>query len=176
MNNAATDTQIVIFRVGSEQYALPTASAREVINYEPPRRLPGSEAWVLGVINLRGEIIPVCDLTSALGLPTSGTPGKTIICDSGSGSVGLVVDEVIAVTSITAEDVTRPQNLSHPALAGVINRDGTLIVLLDLDMAIAGEVPGHVHGGAGAAGTAPSGAGTAASEDDRPDAGWREAA
>lgn len=144
MTAHGTDMQIVVFRVGVEQYALPTTAAREVINYEMPRRLPGADPWVEGVINLRGEIIPVCNLMRALGTAADcedavSAHSKTIICDSEAGSVGLVVDEVTAVLTITPNELDRPSSMSHPALVGVIRLDDTLVVLLELEHVLSGE-------------------------------------
>lgn len=138
MESHANDKQLVVFRIGREQYALPTTSAREVINYDQPRRLPGADAWVLGVINVRGEIIPICDLSAALGLAVTPAATKIIICDVESGSVGLMVDEVTSVMTISEDEITHPKTLNHPALAGVVNLETGLVVLLDLDEAIGG--------------------------------------
>lgn len=138
MHNSQTESQIVIFRVSEDRYALPTETAREVITYVRPRRLPGSRAWVEGVINLRGEIIPVCDLSLALGLEVSEDRGQIVICDTATDSVGLIVDEVLAVTTIDLTEVSEPASMSHPAMSGVIELDGSLVMLLSLDAAVSG--------------------------------------
>lgn len=130
-----TDTQLVVFRIGRERYALPTSSAREVVNYEKPRQLPGADNWVLGVLNVRGEIIPICDLTHALGLEPINSPERIIICDSAGGGLGIVVDEVLSVMSVSAEDVNETAAIKHPALVGVIQDDDGLIVMLNLSEA-----------------------------------------
>jgi len=96
--------QIVTFRIGRERFALPTGSAREVILYEVPRRLPGSQKWVDGVINLRGEIIPVCDLLVALGIDGVTTREQIIVCDAPDGSLGLIVEEVTSVIRVKADE------------------------------------------------------------------------
>lgn len=130
------DMQIVTFRIGAERFALPTGTAREVILYESPRRLPGSQQWVDGVINLRGEIIPVCDLLVALGIDGVTRREQIIICDAPQGSLGLIVDEVTSVERVTADDISHPAALDHPALAGLIELGDDLVVVLDLDAAL----------------------------------------
>lgn len=138
MSNAARERQIVVFRVSDDRYALPTATAREVIYYTQPRRLPGASPWIQGVINLRGEIIPVCDLAGALGLGGGDAHGQIVICDAASGSVGLVVDEVLAVTTIDLDEVSQPASLAHEGMEGVIELDGRLVMLLALEAVVAG--------------------------------------
>lgn len=139
MVGSATDIQIVIFRIGNERYALPTATAREVISYDTPRRLPGADRWVEGVINLRGEIIPICDLMLAMGMDPVVAREQVIVCDMDGGSVGLVVEEVSSVIGISREEITRPASLTHPALAGLVQRDNGLVVLLDLHAALSSD-------------------------------------
>ncbi|MBC7643866.1 MAG: purine-binding chemotaxis protein CheW [Thermoleophilia bacterium] len=134
------DMQIVTFRIGRERFALPTGSAREVILYELPRRLPGSNKWVDGVINLRGEIIPVCDLLLALGIDGVTKREQIIVCDAPGGSLGLIVEEVTSVIRVTADEIKHPAALDHPALAGLVELGNDLVVLLDIDAAL-GEYP-----------------------------------
>ena len=65
-----SDTQqLVIFSLHGEQYALPITTVQEIIRHTEPRSLASSTPWIKGVINLRGKIIPVCDLAGRLGLP-----------------------------------------------------------------------------------------------------------
>jgi chemotaxis signal transduction protein len=92
------------------------------------------------VINLRGEIIPVCDLSLALGLTASVDRAQIVICDTATDSVGFVVDEVLAVTTIEMDDLVAPASMSHPAMSGVIELDGALVMLLSLDDAVGGWV------------------------------------
>ena len=63
--------QLVIFSLGSEEYALPITRVQEIIRYTEPRIVASQTAWIRGVINLRGKIVPVCDLAERLGLRTS---------------------------------------------------------------------------------------------------------
>jgi purine-binding chemotaxis protein CheW len=130
--------QAVVFRIARERYALPTSTAREVIAYEQPRRLPGAEAWVEGVLNLRGEIVPICDLMVALGLGSVQQREQIVVCDTASGSVGIIVEEVSSVVALAAGSMSQPETLRHPALAGLVQLAGELVVLLDLDAALGG--------------------------------------
>src|SRR5262249_45359473 len=54
--------QLVIFSLGNEEYALPITRVQEIIRFTEPRNVASHTAWIRGVINLRGKIVPVCDL------------------------------------------------------------------------------------------------------------------
>ena len=87
-----SDTQqLVIFSLHGEQYALPITTVQEIIRHTEPRSLASSTPWLKGVINLRGKIIPVCDLAGRLGLPGHGaeTP-KTVVAETPAGTVGVI--------------------------------------------------------------------------------------
>lgn len=133
-----TDTQVVVFRIGRERYALPTTTAREVIAYEQPRRLPGAQSWVEGVLNLRGEIVPICDIMVTLGMDRVEVREQIVVCELATGTIGIVVEEVTTVIALRPDTLSRPATLQHPALAGLIKMDDELVVLLDLDAAIRG--------------------------------------
>jgi purine-binding chemotaxis protein CheW len=60
--------QLVIFSLAREEYALPITRVQEIIRYTQPRSVASSAPWIRGVINLRGKIVPVCDLAMRLGL------------------------------------------------------------------------------------------------------------
>ena len=70
--STSTDSprQLVIFSLGNEEYALPITRVQEIIRFTEPRNVASHTAWIRGVINLRGKIVPVCDLAQRLGLPT----------------------------------------------------------------------------------------------------------
>jgi purine-binding chemotaxis protein CheW len=136
----AAHEAIVIFTVASHPYAVPTARTREVVAWRAARPLPGAPSWVEGVINLRGQIIPVCDLAAALGVGERGTPTldtSIIIIERGTECIGFVVDAVRAVTPMGSDAVVEAGASHHPAVTGIIRREGELIVLLDADVAVA---------------------------------------
>lgn len=133
MDQRTTDIALVIFHLGDELYALPTAETREVVTYQRPRRLPGADPWVQGVINLRGEIIPVCDLAAALGLQQRCSNGRIVVCDSPRGGVGLSVDDVRAVMTIPRNEIEPIPSLDHPAMHGLFKLESELVVVLRAD-------------------------------------------
>jgi chemotaxis signal transduction protein len=126
---------IVVFDVCGHPYALDTEHVREVTAWQDPRPLPGSSECIEGVVNLRGEVIPVCDLARSLGVGRRGAPTletAVVICQvDGEGWVGFVVDSVRAVQPLGAADHVDSETRHHPAIEGIVRgADDDLVVLL----------------------------------------------
>jgi purine-binding chemotaxis protein CheW len=131
--------QLVVFALGAEEYALPITRVQEIIRYGEPRSVAAAQEWILGVINLRGKILPVCDLALRLGLPTErAETAKIVIVETGAGNAGLIVDDVAEVLTVD-EDQLQP---SPTAGAGDVEAIATvgerLVILLDPDCLFAG--------------------------------------
>lgn len=139
----ATGKGYVIFRLGDEEYGLPVESVNSIIRYETATPVPRAPEAVLGVINLRGRVIPVVDLRQRFRTqpfePTASS--RIVVADAAAGPVGIAVDAANEVTTI--EETARrpvPDGVLSPdtarAFTAVVERDGSLIILLDLDEAI----------------------------------------
>src|SRR3954454_20489006 len=101
--------QLVVFSLGPEEYGLPITKVQEIIRYVEPRTIPSAYASVRGVINLRGKIIPVCDLKQRLGLyDADGAEGKIVIVESKAGTAGVMVGEVDEVLTVDEEQLEEP--------------------------------------------------------------------
>src|SRR5262245_6544979 len=102
MSTSDSTRQLVIFSLGEEEYALPITRVQEIIRYTEPRGVASPVAWVRGVINLRGKIVPVCDLALRLGLPSDRREGaKIVIVETETGTAGVIVDDVDEVLTVT---------------------------------------------------------------------------
>jgi purine-binding chemotaxis protein CheW len=127
-----TSQQLVVFSLGSEEYALPIGAVHEIIRFTEPRTVASDDAWIRGVIGLRGKIIPIFDLAARMGLDGAGSqPGKIVIVESGTGQVGVMVDEVeevLTVSSDQLEDVPTANRESIEAIAKIGDR---LVILLN---------------------------------------------
>ena len=127
-----TSQQLVVFSLGSEEYALPIGSVHEIIRYTEPRTVASDAAWIRGVIGLRGKIIPIFDLAARLELAAGDSqPGKIVIVETGTGQVGVMVDEVeevLTTTSDQLEDVPTASTDSIDAIAKIGDR---LVILLN---------------------------------------------
>lgn len=102
-------------RLDGQPYALPLCDVREIRSFEAPRRVAGAPAALLGVMDLRGTIVPVLDLRLQLGLPAAATAGggAVVIVERAGRPVGLRVDSVSDVLELAA-GAMRPL----PALSG----------------------------------------------------------
>ena len=136
----------VLFRLGQEQYGLPIQTVQSIIRYEEPTPVPRSPEAVQGVINLRGRVIPVVDLTRRLfGTPFTASPSARIVVTEGeAGMLGLAVDAANEVATISAEAIRpAPESVlseeTADAFVGVADHSGKLIVLLNLDEAVPGS-------------------------------------
>ena len=126
----AISQQLVVFSLGSEEYALPIGTVHEIIRYAEPRALASELPWIRGVIGLRGKIIPIFDLAVRMGV-AGGEPGKIVIVATGTGQVGVIVDDVTEVLTVEAsqlEDVPTANRDSIEAIAKIGDR---LVVLLN---------------------------------------------
>src|SRR6185503_7030368 len=118
-----TSQQLVVFSLGAEEYALPIGAVHEIIRFTEPRSVASEVAWIRGVIGLRGKIIPIFDLAARLELADTGTaPGKIVILETGTGQVGVMVDEVEEVLTLGSdqlEDVPTASTDSIDAIAKI---------------------------------------------------------
>ncbi len=131
MPDQAQERQLVVFKLGSEQYGLPIQSVREIIRYVTPRAVASRQDWVRGVINLRGRIIPVYDLAAHLGLPTTADEDSMIvILDTGSEMLGVIVDGVDEVLTIQEEQLERIPTADSAAIDAIAKLGDRLVVLL----------------------------------------------
>ena len=139
MSTAETTRQLVIFSLGSEEYALPITRVQEIIRYTEPRMVASRTAWIRGVINLRGKIVPVCDLAERLGLVLERSDvAKIVIVETETGTAGVIVDdveEVLTVDDAQLEDVPTADAAYVDAIAKL---DDRLAILLNPDGLLAG--------------------------------------
>ena len=126
-----TSQQLVVFSLGAEEYALPIGSVHEIIRYTEPRTVVSDAEWIRGVIGLRGKIIPIFDLASRMGLVNGSEPGKIVIVESGTGQVGVVVDEVEEVLTVSSEQLEDVPSATSTAIEAIAKIDDRLVILLN---------------------------------------------
>jgi purine-binding chemotaxis protein CheW len=130
----AVSQQLVVFALGSEQYALPIASVSEIIRATPPRTVASDNTWIRGVIGLRGKIIPIFDLAARLGLPAEEplANGKIVIVDGATGPVGVMVDNVEEVLTIAAEQFEAVPTATGAIIDAIARIGDRLVMVLDI--------------------------------------------
>ena len=132
--------QYVLFRAGSEEYGLPISRVSSIIRFETVTPVPRAPRAVLGVIDLRGRVIPVVDLGRKLfGTVFDPAPRSRIIVTEGDeGPVGLAVDGASEVATFAPDDLmAAPAGAVAPDIAdafeAVVHLGERLIILLNLD-------------------------------------------
>ena len=127
-----TSQQLVVFSLGSEEYALPIGSVHEIIRFTEPRTVASEAAWIRGVIGLRGKIIPIFDLASRMALGTvDSQPGKIVIVESGTGQVGIMVDEVEEVLTVSSEQLEDVPSANSDSIEAIAKIEDRLVILLN---------------------------------------------
>jgi purine-binding chemotaxis protein CheW len=128
----------VAFRLAGETYGIPILAVHEIIRSCEITRIPHALPHVRGVVNLRGNIVPVVDLRARLGLPQCGETreSRIIVVELASGNVGVTVDSVSQVIRIPTDQIERPSELiagtETDYIRGVGRLGDNLIVVLDV--------------------------------------------
>jgi purine-binding chemotaxis protein CheW len=141
---ASSDGQVVVLRVHEGDYAVPIGRVQEIIRVPSITQVPGANHGVEGIINLRGQVVPVIDLGIRLGMGPSRRPreARVVVVDSGSERVGLLVDGVSEVLRINHGAVEPPSMMTvgdgPVAVEGIAKLNDRLVLLLDLDVALGG--------------------------------------
>jgi purine-binding chemotaxis protein CheW len=131
--------EYLAFTLGSEEYGIDILKVQEIRGYEAVTRIANAPAFIKGVINLRGIIIPVVDMRIKfnLGEPVYDQFTVVIILNIGGRIVGMVVDSVSDVTTLTPEQVKPAPEMgsafSTDYLIGLGTIDERMLILVDID-------------------------------------------
>lgn len=126
--------------LGSEEYALPIRSVQEVIRFQQPRTVSSSDPSLLGVINLRGRIVPVHDVREQLNVAAAarGPEGegdesdeKIVLVHVEERMAGVVVDDVSEVLNVEADEFEDLPASGNQIVDGVVKAGDRLIIMLD---------------------------------------------
>lgn len=143
--------ELLSFRLAREVYAVRLTSIKQIIKLTPITTVPRAPGYVLGIISLRGTIIPVFDLRRRLALPQAEATRKSriVVVSAGRFTVGLIVDEVEQVARIPAEGLEPPPSVLAGVEAEFIEGIGRtadkMIILLALDKILTPVLAG-THG------------------------------
>lgn len=142
-SNLGTD-RYLRFSLGKEDYAIPLLSVKEVIAVPEITPIPYSPPYLVGIMNLRGQVISVIDFRKKLGITAeSGTETSVIICDLDPLVLGVIVDSINAVASPGPGDISPKPDLESSRktdyITGVFHDESKLILLLDLAKALGVE-------------------------------------
>jgi purine-binding chemotaxis protein CheW len=136
MTASALQRQFVVFSLKGETYGVPIASVHEIIRYAKPTPVRATSALIQGVINLRGRVVPVADLSSRLGHePEIDSRTRILMLDVADGTVGLIVDSVDGVREIPVANIGQlPVAVGDGGVGDEIATiDDQLVVLMDAE-------------------------------------------
>ena len=134
----SAEVELLSFRLADEEYSVDIMSVREIRGWTRATPLPHAPAYVRGVINLRGTVMPVVDMRARLGFATAPKAARPVIvvAEIGDDLAGLMVDAVCETYRINRAQVTPPPSftigMGDGAVSGVINLEGKMVVLLDM--------------------------------------------
>ena len=122
----------VQLRIGAERYALAVEHVLEVTPFSPPTPLPGARPDLLGLVALRGRVLPVYEATGLLGAPGEHRPTRIVVVADGALRAGIAVDEVFAVGSLPD-----PAPADEPLLSGMALHDERAVGVIDASALLA---------------------------------------
>lgn len=145
LGNAVPDRQFTVFTLGELEYAVDIMCISQIIQAQPVRPVPGAPAYIDGVIELRGAVIPIMDLRRRFGLEPvpSDRATKFIIVRLDRRLVGLIVDAVVGVHRVSRSAIRpTPAWIAGPAamvFSGLCRREDHLVLLVELGTLISSE-------------------------------------
>lgn len=148
LENESTNDEVlqwVTFQLEDETYGVNVMQVREVLRYSEIAPVPGAPNYVLGIINLRGNVVTVVDTRTKFALTQAEVTDNTriIVIESDAQVVGILVDSVAEVVYLkTSEIDTTPSvgaDESAKFIQGVSNRNGNLLILVDLNKLLTEE-------------------------------------
>jgi purine-binding chemotaxis protein CheW len=131
--------QWVTFHLEDETYGINVMQVQEVLRYSEIAPVPGSPSYVLGIINLRGNVVTVIDTRSRFGLQGAEVTdnSRIVIIEAEKQVIGILVDSVAEVVYLRTSEIDSTPNIgteeSAKFIQGVSNREDELLILVDLN-------------------------------------------
>ena len=131
-------TQLVVFRVGDDRFAADIFAVERVLRFTAPRPIPNVPAWLEGVIDYGGRVVPVIDLRMRFELPAapSRESARILVVVAGDEWIAAIVDGVDEVITVTAAQLEPPpplfKGLAKQYLRALVRRGDHVIVALDV--------------------------------------------
>jgi purine-binding chemotaxis protein CheW len=147
----AAKQQMIIFKVGAEEFAVDIMFVKEVVMMREITPVPETAAFVEGVMNLRGNLVPVLDLRKRLRARRleSSREQRILIARYNGKSIGLIVDGTSEVVRVSRQMIEPAPDIIHELAAGyvsgIINLNERFITLMDLEQALTGEIASELE-------------------------------
>ena len=133
--------QLVTFQLGEELYGVNIMDVKEIVRLQNVRVIPNAPYYVEGIINLRGEIIPIIDLhkrfrIQAMSRDSVDFEGGFIILNIDNSKIGIIIDKVARVVTVKAEDLKDPpqmlSGIGSEYIEGVIREETGYLIMLNI--------------------------------------------
>jgi purine-binding chemotaxis protein CheW len=137
--------QWVTFRLGDEKYGINVMQVQEVLRITEIAPVPGAPTYVLGIINLRGNVVTVIDTRNRFGLMSKETDesSRVVIIETENHIIGILVDSVAEVVELKASEMENAPNVgneeSSKYIQGVTSTENELLILVDLNKFLSDE-------------------------------------
>ncbi len=137
--------QLVTFRLQDESYGINVMQVQEVLRVSEIAPVPGAPMYVLGIINLRGNVVTVIDTRTRFGLSTAEIEdsSRIVIIESDKQVVGILVDSVAEVVELRSSEIDSAPNVGNEEssryIQGVATRDENLLIVVDLNRLLTDE-------------------------------------
>ncbi len=131
--------KLVTFRLGLDRFAADIFAVDRVLRYAAPSNVPDLPAWIAGVFEHRGAVIPAVDMRRRMELPETPVTSSTriLVLNTADGCVGAIVDAVLEVAAVPATSVSPPpalfRGLASEFVRGIVKTGDQLVVILDVD-------------------------------------------
>ena len=139
-------TKVLTFNIGEQVYGIEIPYVVEIIEVSPITAVPGVPDYIKGIINVRSKIVPVVNIRSRFGKPEIPFTDRTCVIhvSTGDTSVGLIVDSVADVTSITEKHISKTPELNNinqsKFIKFILEMDDGIKLVLDVDKIIDDQI------------------------------------
>ncbi|NLM44583.1 MAG: chemotaxis protein CheW [Clostridiales bacterium] len=133
------ELQFVVFKLGKEEYGVNIMQVKEIVTYKEPTRVPNTPDFIEGIINLRGQIIPIVSLKKRFKISGESINDETriIVMNVDSKQVGFIVDAASEVKTISEDDIENAPDIvagiERKYITGIGKMGEKILILLDLD-------------------------------------------
>lgn len=139
-----TSLQIVCFKIGNEEYGIDILQVQEILKVPKITKLPKSRSHIMGVIDLRGKVIPIIDLGKKFGIIADlSNSSRTIVVDIDGKRVGLAIDSVSHVIKVDLNEIEPPppvvKGISGKYIVGIAKLKTGFVVILDINQIFSAE-------------------------------------
>ncbi len=143
MDTEDSQIQLVTFRLGNELYGVDIMAVKEIVRIQPIRPIPNAPNYMVGILNLRGEIIPIIDLHRRFNIAFANEEDELdelesgfIILNINGKQLGIIIDRVSRVATVNSSDIQAAPRMSggigSEYIRGVVRNDDGYLIILDI--------------------------------------------